>query len=119
MSGWIGVDLDGTLAYYDGWVDELYIGEPIGPMVTRVKTWLKDGREVRVFTARIAEDTLSLDGNKRDVARVRNAIEEWCERHIGVRLPVTNVKDYGMIELWDDRAIQVRKNTGLRIDNGE
>lgn len=27
MSGWIGVDLDGTLARYDGWVDGLHIGD--------------------------------------------------------------------------------------------
>lgn len=40
------------------------------------------------------------------------AIKRWTEEHIGVRLPVTNVKDYAMIELWDDRAVQVVANTG-------
>lgn len=27
--GWIGVDLDGTLAHYSGWSDPDHIGEPI------------------------------------------------------------------------------------------
>jgi hypothetical protein len=25
MSGWIGVDFDGTIAHYNGWVDELIV----------------------------------------------------------------------------------------------
>lgn len=48
----------------------------------------------------------------RDVPLVRAHIERWCLEHIGIVLPVTNVKDYGMIELWDDRAVQVIPNTG-------
>ncbi len=116
MSGWIGVDLDGTLAHYAGWVDELHIGAPVLPMVARVKEWLSQGREVRIFTARVAEGALNLDGTRHDVTHVRAAIEEWCETHIGVRLLVTNVKDYGMVELWDDRAVQVVPNLGIRAD---
>lgn len=38
--GWIGVDLDGTLAEYLGWQGMGHIGEPIAPMVERVKAWL-------------------------------------------------------------------------------
>jgi hypothetical protein len=48
-NGWIGVDLDGTLAHYDGWKGADHIGEPIAPMVERVKRWLSEGHEVRVF----------------------------------------------------------------------
>lgn len=114
--GWIGVDLDGTLAQYNGWVGETHIGEPIVPMVERVKKWLESGREVRIFTARVAQGALNIDGTRHDVTHVRKAIEEWCLKHIGVVLPVTNVKDYAMIELWDDRAVQVIPNTGLRAD---
>jgi len=44
-----------------------------------------------------------------------NRIEEWCRQHIGQVLEVTNVKDFGMIELWDDRAIQVESNTGIPV----
>ena len=28
-------------------------------------------------------------------------------------------KDYGMVELWDDRAVQVKPNTGERVDGKE
>ncbi len=42
-------------------------------------------------------------------------IEQWCLKHFGKTLPVTNIKDFAMIELWDDRAIQVIPNTGKRL----
>lgn len=100
--GWIGVDLDATLAYYDHWRGAEHIGEPIPAMVERVKGWLSEGKEVRIFTARIAD---GLPSTKR-------YIRDWCEKHIGQRLEVTNVKDFQMITLYDDRAIQVETNTG-------
>lgn len=43
---WIGVDLDGTLAEYHGWVSELHIGPPIPAMLARVKRWLAEGKEI-------------------------------------------------------------------------
>lgn len=114
-SGWIGVDLDGTLAKYNGWVDTDHIGEPIPLMVNRVKKWLSEGVEVRIFTARMWGHGLDLlDGSgKVDVV---TPIEKWCEKHIGQKLPVTNVKDFKMVELWDDRCVQVIPNAGIRID---
>lgn len=120
-SGWIGVDLDGTLAHYDGWKGIAHIGEPIKPMVERVKRWLAEGRAVKIFTARVDGGEVALAmGDKngvahRDVPLVRAYIEQWCLEHIGQVLPVTNVKDYGMIELWDDRAVQVIANTGQPV----
>jgi hypothetical protein len=42
-------------------------------------------------------------------------IGHWCQKHIGQRLEVTCTKDYGMIELWDDRAVQVVANTGITV----
>ena len=53
--GWIGVDLDATLAYYDGWKGPTHIGPPIMRMVERIREWLSKGWEVRVFTARFAD----------------------------------------------------------------
>jgi hypothetical protein len=35
MNGWIGVDLDGTLAFYDEWIGPEHIGAPIPGMVDR------------------------------------------------------------------------------------
>ncbi len=104
MNGWIGVDLDGTLAHYEGWQGETHIGAPISAMVERVKRWLGKGYEVRIFTARVSHPD--------QAAAAADAIKAWCLDHIGVALPITNVKDYAMIELWDDRAVQVVRNTG-------
>lgn len=104
-NGWIGVDLDGTLAHYDGWRGELHIGEPVPAMANRVRRWIEEGREVRVFTARVC------DGNT-DVVK---AIQSWCIDNLGHKLSVTNKKDYHMLELWDDRAVQVEPNTGRPI----
>lgn len=109
MSGWIGVDLDGTLAVYDHWRGEHHIGAPIPKMVERVKSWLSSGQEVRIFTARISGDRQGVSPSE-----TYKLIQDWCEEHIGRRLPVTCIKDFGMIELWDDRAVQVEKNTGVR-----
>lgn len=115
--GWIGVDLDGTLAFYDGWKGETHIGEPVPLMVERIKLWLINGITVKIFTARVAEAEQNADGTAHDISSVVRAIQDWCEINIGQRLEVTNKKDFGMIELWDDRAVQVIPNTGLRADN--
>lgn len=105
-SGWIGVDLDGTLAEYHGWKGEAHIGPPIPLMRDRVLDWLANGQEVRIFTARVAGP---------DPTVVISVINRWCEQVFGRRLPITNRKDFGMIELWDDRAITVEQNTGRAI----
>ena len=121
MNGWIGVDLDGTLARYDGWKGIEHIGEPIAPMVERVKRWLAQGVDVRIFTARVDGGEVAVSmGDKngvahRDVPMVRHHIEQWCLRNIGRVLAITNVKDYGMLELWDDRVVQVIPNTGMPV----
>ena len=105
--GWIGVDLDGTLAEHHEWVHETHIGKPIPLMLERVKRWISEGRRVKIMTARADRPTAVY------------AIERWCLQHIGIVLEVTNTKDYAMIELWDDRAIQVVPNTGKRVDGLE
>lgn len=111
--GWIAVDLDGTLAYYDGWISVDHIGAPIIPMVERVKHWLSLGKNVKIFTARMHGHGMPIIGG--GTSDVKTPIEQWCLKHIGQVLEVTNVKDFGMIELWDDRAIQVESNTGIPV----
>jgi hypothetical protein len=108
--GWIGVDLDGTLAHYDGWAGVDQIGAPIPLMVERVKAWLAEGKQVRIMTARVHPNQ---DG--RVLTVVRYWIEKWCLEHIGQALLITHEKDFGMVELWDDRAVQVEKNTGQLV----
>ena len=108
--GWIGVDLDGTLAQYDGWKGETRIGPPVPRMLARVKAWLAEGKTVKILTARVGRTQPD------ELAAVTNAIQAWCQEHIGTVLEVTATKDYSMIELWDDRCVQVIPNTGLRAD---
>lgn len=103
--GWTGVDLDSTLARYKGWKGHLHIGAPIVRMVARIKRWLADGKNVKIFTARISGD----DG------RARKAIERWCIEHLGTKLPVTNRKDKHCERIWDDRATSVVKNDGKQV----
>lgn len=103
--GYILVDLDRTLAHYEGWnVQGNEIGAPIPAMVERVVRWLKMGRDVRIFTARAAS------GHVQDIEAVRG----WCKEHIGAELPVQNWKDYHCVAIWDDLAVTVEPNTGYR-----
>ncbi len=111
-NNWIGVDLDGTLAHYEGFIDATHIGEPVPEMLKRVKWWLSEGIEVRIVTARAAKEN---NPWPEQVAPAIEAIEAWCLKHVGRVLPITASKDYAMIELWDDRAVRVEKNTGRRI----
>ena len=102
-SPWIGVDLDGTLARDLGNTRSDEIGSPIEPMLIRVKRWIAEGHTVKIFTARAS--------SPRQVA----AIKEWLVSCGLPDLEVTNVKDLHMIELWDDRCVQVTTNLGEPI----
>ena len=73
-------------------------------MAARVQKWLDNGEDVRIFTARAS------------VPEQIPYVQQWCKKHFGRELPVTNVKDFAMDCLWDDRAIQVIMNTGKRAD---
>lgn len=107
-NGWIGVDLDGTLAHYDKWRGADHIGAPIPLMLARVKAWITANRDVRIFTARVS-------GDAEEAEVVVAAIHAWCDKHGLPRLPVTCIKDYQMVELWDDRCVQVIPNTGKSL----
>lgn len=96
--GWIGFDFDGTLATHHSGQQEL--GEPIAPMVELAKQYLAGGYEIRIVTARATH------------AVWLGQIKEWCHKHLGVMVEVTNQKDWDMLLLYDDRAIAVEPNTG-------
>lgn len=119
-SGWIGVDLDGTLAHYEGW-NGGKIGTPVPAMLNRVKLWLDEGVCVKIVTARVGVPETKWVGYEdsefaKGVAEQRVLIEAWCHSHIGQALSITSSKDFAMIELWDDRCVQIEANTGRRID---
>ena len=99
--GWIGVDLDHTLAEHHGYKGPKHIGAPIKLMVDRVKGWLKEGRDVRIFTARDAKSY--------------PAIRRFCLENLGKTLKITRTKDRFMEVIYDDRAVGVEPNTGKLI----
>ena len=103
-SPWIGVDLDGTLAHDVGTNGLDEIGSPIKPMFNRVKKWIAEGKTVKIFTARAS--------SPRQIA----AVKKWLTRHGLPDLEVTNTKDLRMIELWDDRCVQVSTNLGEPVN---
>lgn len=102
LVGWIGVDLDGTLAVYHSWRFDGSIGEPIPAMVAAVKAGLAQGWDMRIFTARVCDE-------ERDQVAL---VQAWCSIVFGKILPVTNVKDYDCLEIWDDRACAIEANAG-------
>ena len=105
---WIGFDLDGTLAQDDDWQGRQHIGTPIPKMIRKVKQHLDKGDTVKIFTAR-AVDPKNID-----------IVQDWLQNIAGLpRLQVTNQKDPGMTKLYDDRRVQVKKNTGRSIVTGK
>lgn len=100
---WIGVDLDGTLAFHDKHSSVETVGEPVPAMMTLVKDMIDKGIRVKIFTARASDpDQLPI-------------IRKWLKTQGLPDLEITNVKNYSMIRLYDDRCIQVEKNTGCLI----
>jgi hypothetical protein len=93
---WIGVELDGTLAVEESYSNSS-IGTPNLAMLEEVKKWVNAGREVRIFTARAC-----------DPAQVRQ-VKAWLREHGLGDLEVTNIRDFGMAELWDNKAIAFKR----------
>lgn len=104
---WVGFDLDGTLAKYDGWKGIDHIGEPVESVVLVAKLlhWL--GKKIKILTARVAPR-----GGENDSDKARAYVEEWCQKNLGFTPEVTYVKDASMVALFDDRAVAVEPNTG-------
>lgn len=123
---YVAYDLDGTIAQYNGWKSHTDIGDPIQPILSRLKQDLEEGKEVRIFTARVyplnmcvnpGMDLTHLLALSDDAAYIQAieavlAIRKWCVLHIGKVIPITNVKDPKMVLLYDDRCLQVVPNTG-------
>ena len=117
--GWVGVDYDGTLRFRDILGTSGKRGDPIAPMVERVKLMLREGKDVRIFTARVSKKPGRYAGLARHPEIERLDIELWCLLTFGRVLPVTNVKDYDCDEIWDDIAVSVELNTGEYFRFGE
>lgn len=102
----IGVDLDGTMAHYNGWAGEDHIGEPIEAVCARVRAALMAGMDVWVFTARMSHP-------ERIPGRCESVVAQWTLRVFGRVLPVTGMKRIEFDEIWDGKAVGVGSNTGV------
>lgn len=100
---YIGIDFDGTLAQETDPYREGEVGAPIWAMVKRVKQWIRDGKTVKIITAR------------GDSAEDKAAIAYFLNKMGLPPLEITNIKQHGLTELWDDRAVAVGRNTGERL----
>lgn len=109
--GFIDIDLDGTLAQHDiqGEFTMDKIGTPVKRMIRKVRKHIRQGENVRIFTARA-----SYRGKEMD-AMYEN-IRQFCEKHFGKVLPITNRKSLWTKEIVDDIAVQVESDTGIRAD---
>ena len=102
--GWIGMDLDGTLAYADTLSGTSKIGPPVPRMVELLSELMREGYRIKIFTAR-ATDSQQI-----------GMILKWLKDNGLPEMEVTNMKDFEMICLYDDRAIQVITNTGQLVE---
>ena len=106
------VDFDGTLAFFSGWKGPGHLGQPIPLMVKRVQNFLADGDQVVVFTARM---NVNGDYGVQDFDKIRKDIEDWCMRHVGQKLEVSNAKGPADT-IYDDKAFRIVRNTGLTTE---
>lgn len=105
----IAVDLDGTLAHYDGWKGIEHIGPVIPEVANAMKRAQKEGADVWIFTARVSDPV--------DAEEAGKYIEEWLKANNFQYEGITAVKHKFFSEFWDDRAIQVIKNEGIFVLN--
>ena len=105
---WLAVDLDGTLAVYDGWKGEEHIGDLVLPIAEKIKQRVNDGWKVAIFTARVS-------GQASEAAHAERIIWGWLEDNKIAHFisGITAVKGKHFTEFWDDRAIAVAKNHGF------
>lgn len=107
---WLAVDLDGTLAQYHGWVSEEHIGEPVVSIVAAINARRAAGWKVAIFTARVS-------GDAGESYRAEAAIWKWLDFYNIKVEGITCTKHKHFSEFWDDRAVQVIKNTGEFVIN--
>lgn len=97
----IAVDVDGTLAAYQGWKGYTHVGLPIAKVVQEVRDEHASGSYILIHTARIT----SMDG--RIMPEALEALRSWLHLHqipyheiwTGVGKPYAN-------EYWDDKAVR-------------
>jgi hypothetical protein len=76
------------------------VGRPVKAILKRIRAWREAGWEVRLITARACDPDCLPE------------VRKWLKRRKLTDMPITNRVDRYCVEIWDDRAIQVERNTG-------
>jgi hypothetical protein len=79
-------------------------------MVERVRNWLAAGHDVIIFTARV-----STKWRIQRQRTERKGIEQWLQDNGLPKLIITCHKSPAFDEIWDDRAVEVQRNTGKAL----
>lgn len=109
----IAIDLDKTLAFHESSWGVSRVGEPIVPMVEKVKEWLTKGYKVTIFTSRVNEFDRS---SKKEIDEQVKMIEEFLNRAGLPLLPITSIKRRYFTHYVDDRSYHVERNLGKISD---
>ena len=103
----IALDLDGTLAHYDGWKGVEHIGAPIPALAEKVHAWVEKGYKITIFTARV-----SVEEEAPDAA---HHIAAWLAKHSFPPFEITAIKHKHFTMFIDDRAHGVIANEGTFV----
>ncbi len=108
----IALDFDKTLATHESeWgIDK--IGEPIWPMVEKVREWLAKGYLVTIFTARVAPEFHTIY----QIHQQNGMIWDFLGKVGLPALPITAIKSPKFSHFLDDRAYHVGPNSGKISD---
>jgi hypothetical protein len=107
----IALDFDKTLAYHESNWGISRVGEPIYPMLEKLKEWLDKGYKVSIFTARVSRD------KKYEVMKEQvDFICDFLNKNGLPELPITANKYPYFTHFVDDKAYHVERNTGKISD---
>lgn len=111
---WWGFDIDKTAFTDEGGTRGGVIGEPIMPIIRRIKWFLRVGRKVSIVTARVHPSESDRD---EQIMTVRGALVKALGQDRANMIDIRSDKDRHMIDLYDDRAKQVIPNKGILVQN--
>ncbi len=109
---WWGFDIDKTAFTDEGGTRGGVIGEPIMPIIRRIKHFLRTGRKVNIVTARVHP---SEPDREEQVLTVSRALDAVLGPEMASKIGIRSDKDRHMIALYDDRAEQVIPNKGILV----
>lgn len=106
MDPWVGFDFDGTLVTYPPKAGQEY-GDDIPVALTQLRIIRNMGMKVKIVTARAGCP---------ETAFYTHVIK-WLYDHGLSDVDITDRKDYGMLLLFDDRAITMKDGAVLTDSN--